>query len=555
MSIQPDFIAREILDTALGMFRERGYARVDLSEVADAAGCSLEELYLRFPRKEALIMGLFERTAQQLQTYAADAPTGRVAERFQFLMRKLMCILQPNRQLFRHLTPALLDPEHRLGVLGPATDRIRVEVRGIYTLLVLGATDPPASEQVERLVELLYFAHLGLVFLFLQDQQDDDDFMENNIALAGDLLGIARQTVLRSRQNWLTGKLAEIAGFPNLDKLAQRVERLVQDYIHPPHDSAHFSRAENALRHLFRFRRLQGVAGNCHSEPCAQCLALHLPRVQRAMSEMQPILLVLPAFPAKSANQRKVTGPLPDLSEELALRFLQERCDELAEIYQPGARLVICSDGRVFSDLVGVQDEDVTNYRLALIETIERLGLKSLQVFDLDDVRPHDDFDAMRTWLMDNFGEALDELEARTREHEHHKQLFNGIHRFLLEDLAEREPSLSRNQARKQSKMLAYEVIRRSNAWSRLVSEFFGTALRLSIHPQPPHSDKIGILLGDADDLWLTPWHGVALLQSDRFLLTRRSRAEELGAQLICRHGRPSHYELPTPANSRENIR
>jgi hypothetical protein len=45
------------------------------------------------------------------------------------------------------------------------------------------------------------------------------------------------------------------------------------------------------------------------------------------------------------------------------------------------------------------------------------------------------------------------------------------------------------------------------------------------------------------------------LLQSDRFTLTRRSRAEELGAQLVYRHGRPSHFEFPAPADDLENKR
>jgi len=244
--MQPDLVARELLTTALGLFQQRGYAQVDLSEIATAAECSLDQLYLRFPRKEALILSLYDRTLQQLQLLAADAPNGTVPERFEFLMRNLLGMLKPNRPLFRHLLPAMLDPDSRLGVLGPATDRIRLEVQGVYTLLVLGATDAPSPEQTKPLVELLYFAHLGLIFLFLQDQRDNDAFLENNLALACDLIGIARQTILRQGQSWLTGKLAHLAGFPNPTLLADRVERLVQDYIHPPHDSTHFFRGRTS---------------------------------------------------------------------------------------------------------------------------------------------------------------------------------------------------------------------------------------------------------------------------------------------------------------------
>ena len=543
--MQPDFVARKLLNTALELFREDGYANTELSQIAEVADCSLDELYRRFPHKKAFIMGLYERFSQELQIYVADAPAGTVTDRFQFLIRKLLATLEPHRPILQQLLPAMLDPENRLGVLGPSTNRIREEVQGVYTLLVLGAQDAPTDDKTDALVQLLYFAHLGLVFLFLQDQSDDPQFMENSLALTADLITIGQKTLLPGRQNWFKGQLAQLLGFPRPDQLSARVNQLVQGYLHPPHDSAHYSQAENILRELFRFRRLQPGAGACESDPCPQCLALHLPKVKQAMAAGEPIPLVLPAFPAKSANLEKVTGPLPDLGEELALRFLQERCDAVAEIYQPGAQLVICSDGRVFSDVVGVEDQDVTAYRQALVEMIDRLGLKSLQMFDLDDVCPDLDFDAMRAWLMEQYAESLEALQERTGAHDHHQQLFNGIHRFMFEDLVARQPELSRTQARKQSKGLAFEVIRRSNSWSRVVAEFFPHALRLSIHPHAPHSDKIGILLGDADDLWLTPWHGVALLQSDRFLLTRRSAAQEQGALLIDRDDRPSHFEMP----------
>ena len=543
--IQPDFVARKLLNTALQRFRDDGYSNTELSRIAEDAGCSLDELYSRFPHKKSFIMGLYERIAQDLQTYVADAPTGNVSDRFQFLMRKLLDSLEPHRPILQQLLPSMLDPENRLGVLGPSTNRIREEVQGIYRLLVLGAKNCPDTEKTESLVQFLYFAHLGLIFLFLQDQSNSSEFMKNSLALTGDLITVGQKTLLCGRQNWFTNGFAQLLGFPRPDQLSERVDQLVRGYLHPPHDSAHFSQAENILRELFRFRRLQPGAGACEANPCPQCLALHLPKVQQAMAAGEPISLVLPAFPAKSSNLEKVIGPLPDLGEELALRFLQERCDAIAEIYQPGAQLVICSDGRVFSDVVSVQDEDVTAYRQGLIEMIDRLGLKSLQMFDLDDVCPNLDFGPMREWLIERYGEPLEDLQERTREHDHHQQLFNGIHRFMFEDLVVREQQLSRTQARKQSKALAFEVIRRSNSWSKVVAEFFPHALRLSIHPHAPHSDKIGILLGDADDLWLTPWHGVTLLQSDRFLLTRRSVAEEQGAVLVNRDDRSSHFEMP----------
>jgi pyoverdine/dityrosine biosynthesis protein Dit1 len=58
----------------------------------------------------------------------------------------------------------------------------------------------------------------------------------------------------------------------------------------------------------------------------------------------------LPAFPCKSSNPDKVTGTIPDRGEEMALRRLHKFVAEMEEIYQPGARVWVISDGHVFSD-------------------------------------------------------------------------------------------------------------------------------------------------------------------------------------------------------------
>ncbi len=437
----------------------------------------------------------------------------------------------------------MLDSTTRVGVLGAHSNTIRSGVQAIYRLLALGAEDTPQTDEIDQIVQLMYFAHLGLIFLFLQDHRTDPEFMENNIQLAGDLIELGRKLLPR-RATWLSSQAFRLMGLPSTDRIRNGVERLMTGFLHPAHDPVHYSTAENILRILFRFRRLQSGSDQCAKTPCDQCLALHLERVHQAVQAGVPITAVLPAFPAKSPNLSKVTGPLPDLGEELALRFLQDRCDEIREVYPPGMRVVICSDGRVFSDVVGVEDCAVTAYRNELTRMIEELQTSSISVFDLDDL--HTDFghQQMRSWLMEQYGEPTEVLERRTATVLQHQQLFNGIHRFMTEDLTVRMPGESRTQLRKIAKDLAFEVIRRSNAWSKLVADVFPEALRFSIHPQSVHSDKIGIMLGDTDDPWLTPWHGVVLLEINRYVLTHRADAEQRGAALILRDGRPSHFQI-----------
>ncbi|MCA9538785.1 MAG: DUF924 family protein, partial [Myxococcales bacterium] len=198
---------------------------------------------------------------------------------------------------------------------------------------------------------------------------------------------------------------------------------------------------------------------------------------------------------------------------------------------------------RVFSDLVGVDDELVSAYGRAIEATIERLGLRDLDVFHLEHLFEVTDYDGMRDHLAVHYGEPLAELRERCREGAPAAML-NGIHRFLFEDTLGVDVDKSRNQIRKECRERAYRAIHRSNAFSRLIAECFPRALRLSIHPQPPHAAKIGILLGHAAECWITPWHGVALRTPEGWTLVKRSEAEATGARLVEREGRPSHFVL-----------
>ncbi len=317
--------------------------------------------------------------------------------------------------------------------------------------------------------------------------------------------------------------------------------------VPPAHDTAAQTLAVRLLRYLFRHRRLLPDAGACATLPCAYCLAPHTAKIRRFLAAGAPLHFVLPAFPAKSPNRGKTLTALPDLAEGLALTYLQRVCDEIAAVYPPGARVTICSDGRVFSDLVGVSDDDVTRYGAEIKAIIRRLGARSLEVFNLEDVYATSDYAALREQVCADYAEPVDAIAARVRTQASERALFNGIQRFLFEDRLADAAGQSRNQVRQQCKGLTYEVIRRSNAWSRLIAARFPAALRLSIHPQAPHAEKIGILLGAANDCWLTPWHSVAVKQGDGFKLMHRRAAVALGARLVERAGRPSHYELAAP--------
>lgn len=68
------------------------------------------------------------------------------------------------------------------------------------------------------------------------------------------------------------------------------------------------------------------------------------------VATQQEVQTCLPSFPFKSANKKyKVLGSLPDKAEELALNRLNTMCQRICDIYPPGARVTIVSDGMVYN--------------------------------------------------------------------------------------------------------------------------------------------------------------------------------------------------------------
>lgn len=311
------------------------------------------------------------------------------------------------------------------------------------------------------------------------------------------------------------------------------------------------------LREVLQCRRGAGHACCTADAPCAACMDAHLSKIVAKIEQGQPVSFVLPAFPGKSPNLGKVLGILPDMAERRALQFLQQLAERIGRIYEPGANIILASDGRVFSDVVGMRDEDVSAYRDELRAMIAEMGLDRISTFNLEELYAEASFDEMRAQMMDTFGPSIEAMRASVKRaakdpaatdaDRELNRLYCGITRFLVEDASFPGQTLSRNAIQKQARVRAYQVIQRSQAWSGLVEQYFSEAVRLSIHPHGCGSKKLGIhFIATANgDNWMTPWHAVALeTEAGSFMLVRRSAAEAMGARLVHQGGRPSHYTM-----------
>ncbi|MFE5581102.1 L-tyrosine/L-tryptophan isonitrile synthase family protein [Kitasatospora sp. NPDC056531] len=245
------------------------------------------------------------------------------------------------------------------------------------------------------------------------------------------------------------------------------------------------------------------------------------------MAAGDPIVFTLPGFPCKSPNPAKVPGHLPDEGERLSLAFLDELCARIGWIYPPGARILICSDGHIFGDLINVPDEHIDEHSDELTAMIEREGLRHLATFDLRAVLGDPPYDEKRARVHEWYAPSVEQLREQVVTEEETLRLYRGITHFLTEDTVGFPGTKSALQ--RECRRRAYEVIQRSCAWGELIAEQHPRSARLSIHPQPAGVLKFGIRLLPADDAWMTPRHSAVLHRPDG---RRELRLNEEAARL-----------------------
>ena len=310
-------------------------------------------------------------------------------------------------------------------------------------------------------------------------------------------------------------------------------------------------------------------------------------RVRHFTSRNAMIELCLPAFPCKSSNVDKVTGPDPDRGEELALERLHGFVEEVNKIYPPGAKMWVISDGHVFSDCIGVDDGEVDRYGELLKEMNEEVGsrfgkpdsvgFKSLvdlfqlasatdlstltSRFNIPTIAHHvsttltDEAELCRRILMSGCGPRKEAVRAKIDSKDPAiTALYRGFSRFMLEDL-EYHPStrkMSRSKQKKVSANVAFEMILRNQAYSNLVELLFPNYVRLSIHAHNNGGPKFGIQLFDTSKVRTveslspdgdimtsvdllhipTPWHNcVVELAGSEFTLVTKAKLARTALQ------------------------
>jgi len=197
-----------ILEAALALIAEQGYAGTTMRKIAARCDCSLGLAYRYFARKEDIVLAFYEQCAQQLEEEVRLLPPAKMAARLERALRADLARIAPYRGAFGALFGAALSPESELAVLGERVANVRDRVWRVFYQVVAGASDAPRDAQARDLATVFYAAHLSLVLFWLQDRSPSQRSTDALIRLGRSWLGRLRPAL---RLPPVSGSLARLA--------------------------------------------------------------------------------------------------------------------------------------------------------------------------------------------------------------------------------------------------------------------------------------------------------------------------------------------------------
>ncbi|MFZ0662070.1 MAG: TetR family transcriptional regulator [Acidobacteriaceae bacterium] len=162
-----------ILNFALSVFRERGFERATMREIAAEAEVAVGAAYYYFESKEAIVMAFFERAQQEMKpALEAMLDSSRTLEsRLWGIITEKFDYFRPDRKLLGALS-AHVDPEHPLSPFSRETAAIRDEDLSFFERAVNDSKVKLPENIRPYLARLLWLYQMGLILFWVYDRSE-----------------------------------------------------------------------------------------------------------------------------------------------------------------------------------------------------------------------------------------------------------------------------------------------------------------------------------------------------------------------------------------------
>jgi AcrR family transcriptional regulator len=164
----------QILGTALGLFREKGFDTTTMRDIASACGMAVGTAYHHFESKEAIVAAYYE--AVQLKHSLAVAIYNQekhsLKQKLEQAFFSKLEIVQHDQKLLGVIMRYVGDSEHPLSIFGQRTRHLRQAGTDIFMVVL---KDEKLSEHLDELAPTAFWTlQMGMLLYFLHDQSNGE---------------------------------------------------------------------------------------------------------------------------------------------------------------------------------------------------------------------------------------------------------------------------------------------------------------------------------------------------------------------------------------------
>jgi AcrR family transcriptional regulator len=192
-----------ILDTALEMFRERGYEDTTMRAIAKKAGVSLGNAYYYFSSKEFLIQAFYQRLHEDHLAVAVPALEKEETFKARLLtvVRLKIDTMEAYHQFAGVLFKTAAHPRSPLNPFSDESDPVREASIQLFAKVVEGTKARIPKDLRAELPYLLWVYHMGIVLFWIHDQSPKHRrtyrLVNNTVELVDRLVHLASNPFMR----------------------------------------------------------------------------------------------------------------------------------------------------------------------------------------------------------------------------------------------------------------------------------------------------------------------------------------------------------------------
>jgi AcrR family transcriptional regulator len=193
----------KILETALRLFRDRGYQETTMRAVAEEAGVSLGNAYYYFASKEHLIQAFYARTvdAHLVRVGPILAKERDFAKRLRAVLHAKLEVDDPYHRFSGILFRTAADPESPLNPFSAESLPVRRRATETMASVVAGSSFKPSKDLAPEIANLLWTFQMGVTLFWIFDRSPERrrtrDLIDTTVPIVARILQLGSSPLLR----------------------------------------------------------------------------------------------------------------------------------------------------------------------------------------------------------------------------------------------------------------------------------------------------------------------------------------------------------------------